>query len=71
MITEDRLIEICTPDFPDITIAEIEQILSNQEKAKKYDDLMNANHEQVKENISLTETYQENKQLKEKMQRLF
>jgi|APSaa5957512535_1039671.scaffolds.fasta_scaffold49881_2 hypothetical protein len=34
-ITEDRLIEICTPDFPDITIAEIEEILLTQKKLEK------------------------------------
>lgn len=47
-----------------------QKILDNQEKAEKYDALMNANHEQLKENISLTKTYQENKQLKEKIQKL-
>ncbi len=36
MITEDRLIEICTPDFPDISFAEIEEILKNQGDAEKY-----------------------------------
>ena len=35
MITEDRLIEICTPDFPDITFAEIEQILNHQRIVEK------------------------------------
>lgn len=35
-----------------------------KEKAEKYDDLMNANHEIVQNNISLTQIHQENKRLK-------
>ena len=47
-----------------------EQILENQKKAEKYDDLMNANSELIKSNVSLTETYQENKELKEQIKLL-
>ena len=51
----------------DCTNEKKQQIISDNEKSQKYDDLMNANHEQIKENISLTEIYQENKKLKEKL----
>jgi len=43
------------------------QILSNQEKAEKYDRLMKANSEVVQQNISLTQLHEENKQLREKL----
>ncbi len=33
---------------------------TEQEKAEKYDSLMNANNQQIKENISNTQIYQEN-----------
>ncbi len=45
-----------------------QQILENQEKAEKYDDLMKANSEIVQNNISHTQILQENKQLKENLE---
>ena len=42
-----------------------QEVKRYKEKAEKYDSLMNANSQVVKDNISLTETYQEIKQLKE------
>lgn len=61
-----------SPEFHTIPQAEKlrQQLLENQEKAEKYDSLMNANHEIVKNNILHTQIYQENKALKEKIKEL-
>ena len=42
---------------------EYEQFKEIIKKADKYDDLMNANHEVIQNNTSLTQLHQENKQL--------
>ena len=42
-----------------------QQILSNQEKAKKYDSLMAANHEVVKYNISMSSLQESIKSIRE------
>lgn len=54
-------------EFRDEFLKRYNQYPENQEKAGKYESLMKANSEVIKNNISLTEAYQEIKQLKEEL----
>ena len=67
-ITEERLRE--TTGFATLTDDEIKQILENKEEAKKYADLMNANSQVVKDNITLSQQQKQIKQLKETINEL-
>ena len=48
----------------------IEEKIVLEQKVQKYDDLMNANAQVVKDNITLTETYQKLKNAEEEIVRL-
>jgi len=62
--TEDELQLRVTAGIKEAVESIKQQVLVNQEKAEKWDELMSANSGIVQDNISLTKIHQEDKQLK-------